>query len=67
MLGVRIDDPVEEQAQEHAAPDETGYDWEHLDDYNMVSWELWLIGDRMRIYLYKLTQYEKKPRKAIVG
>lgn len=51
MLGVRIDDPVEEQAQEHATPDKTGDDWEHLDDYNMLagSCDL-LIGDRMRIY-----------------
>jgi hypothetical protein len=36
MLAVRIDDPVEEEAQEHAAPDETGDDWEYLDDYIKV-------------------------------
>lgn len=46
MLAVRIDDPVEEEAQEHAQPDEAGDDWEYLNMIKKNEWlELWLIGE----------------------
>lgn len=54
---VGADDPVQQQPEEHAEPDETGEDWYHLQ-----ARKPWSVSDLRRVSLLgprRRTQYEK--------